>query len=62
MNKANLRMRVFPYTLKDKAKGWLMTFAPGLLNTWDVVAKKFLDKFFSTQKIATLRGQIFNFA
>ncbi|CAL8112422.1 unnamed protein product [Prunus armeniaca] len=38
-----------------------MTLAPSSLTTWDAVAKKFLEKFFSTQKIATLRGQIFNF-
>ncbi|KAI5339036.1 hypothetical protein L3X38_018308 [Prunus dulcis] len=61
VTEANLRMRVFPYTWKDRAKGWLMTLAPGLLTTWDAVAKKFLEKFFSTQKTATLRGQIFNF-
>ncbi|CAL2239421.1 unnamed protein product [Prunus armeniaca] len=61
VSEANLRMRVFPYTLKDRAKNWLMTLAPGSLTTWDVVAKKFLEKFFSTQKTATLRGQIFNF-
>ncbi|CAN6707378.1 unnamed protein product [Malus baccata var. baccata] len=61
VSEANLRMRVFPYTLKDKAKSWLMTLAPGSLTTWDAVAKKFLEKFFSTQKTATLRGQIFNF-
>ncbi|CAL9019007.1 unnamed protein product [Prunus brigantina] len=28
VSEANLRMRAFPYTLKDKAKGWLMTLAP----------------------------------
>ncbi|CAN6570912.1 unnamed protein product [Malus baccata var. baccata] len=61
VSEANLRMRVFPYTLKDRAKSWLMTLAPGSLTTWDAVAKKFLEKFFSTQKTATLRGQIFNF-
>nr|XP_028944591.1 LOW QUALITY PROTEIN: uncharacterized protein LOC114819587 [Malus domestica] len=61
VSEANLRMRVFPYTLKDRAKSWLMTLAPGSLITWDAVAKKFLEKFFSTQKTATLRGQIFNF-
>ncbi|KAI5335253.1 hypothetical protein L3X38_025386 [Prunus dulcis] len=61
VTEANLRMRVFPYTLKDRAKGWLMTLASGSLTTWDAVAKKFLEKFFSTQKTATLRGQIFNF-
>ncbi|CAL2239416.1 unnamed protein product [Prunus armeniaca] len=61
VSEANLRMRVFPYTLKDRAKNWLMTLAPGSLSIWDAVAKKFLEKFFSTQKTATLRGQIFNF-
>ncbi|XP_020409497.1 uncharacterized protein LOC109946370 [Prunus persica] len=61
VSEANLRLRVFPYRLKDRAKGWLMTLAPGSLTTWDAVAKKFLEKFFSTQKTATLRGQIFNF-
>ncbi|CAL8988166.1 unnamed protein product [Prunus brigantina] len=61
VSEANLRMRAFPYTLKDKAKGWLMTLAPGSLTTWEAVAKKFLEKFFSTQKTATPRGQIFNY-
>ncbi|CAL9001073.1 unnamed protein product [Prunus brigantina] len=61
VSEANPRMRAFPYTLKDKAKGWLMTLAPGSLTTWEAVAKKFLEKFFSTQKTATLRGQIFNY-
>ncbi|KAB2629192.1 hypothetical protein D8674_033987 [Pyrus ussuriensis x Pyrus communis] len=28
VSEANLRMRVFPYTLKDKAKSWLMTLTP----------------------------------
>ncbi|KAI5313265.1 hypothetical protein L3X38_042439 [Prunus dulcis] len=56
-----MRMRVFPYTLKDRAKGWLMTLAPSSLTTWDVVAKKFLEKIFSTPKTAILRRQIFNF-
>ncbi|KAI5324069.1 hypothetical protein L3X38_033142 [Prunus dulcis] len=38
-----------------------MTLASSSLTIWDAVAKKFLEKFFSTQKKATLRGQIFNF-
>ncbi|XP_021800683.1 TMV resistance protein N-like [Prunus avium] len=62
VSEANMRMRVFPYTLKDRAKTWLMSLTPGSLTTWDAVAKKFLEKFFSTQKTATLRAQIFNFS
>ncbi|CAL8993212.1 unnamed protein product [Prunus brigantina] len=57
VSEANPRMRAFPYTLKDKAKGWLMTLAPGSLTTWEAVAKKFLEKFFSTQKTATREGK-----
>ncbi|XP_021808589.1 uncharacterized protein LOC110752280 [Prunus avium] len=29
-----LRMKIFPYTLKDKAKMWLNSLRPGLLTSW----------------------------
>ena len=32
-----LRMRCFPYSLKDRVKAWLMTFASNSLRTWEVV-------------------------
>ena len=32
-----LRMRCFPYTLKHRAKAWLMTFPPNSLTTWEAV-------------------------
>ncbi|CAL9020190.1 unnamed protein product [Prunus brigantina] len=62
VSEADLRMRVFPYTLKDRAKTWLMSLTPGSLTSWDAVAKKFLEKFFSSQKTATLRSRIFNYS
>ncbi|VVA40074.1 PREDICTED: LOW QUALITY PROTEIN, partial [Prunus dulcis] len=57
-----LRMRVFPYTLKDKAKYWLNSLKPGSLMTWGAIQKKFLEKYFSTQKTDMLRDKIFLFA
>ncbi|KAI5317795.1 hypothetical protein L3X38_037502 [Prunus dulcis] len=57
-----LRMRVFPYTLKDKAKYWLNSLKPGSLMTWGAIQKKFLEKYFSTQKIDMLRDKILLFA
>ncbi|KAI5317261.1 hypothetical protein L3X38_036968 [Prunus dulcis] len=57
-----LRMRVFPYTLKDKAKYWLNSLKPGSLITWGAIQKKFLEKYFSTQKTDMLRDKIFLFA
>ncbi|CAL9029774.1 unnamed protein product [Prunus brigantina] len=57
-----LRMRVFPYTLKDKVKYWLNSLKPGSLTTWGAIQKKFLEKYFSTQKIDMLRDKILLFA
>lgn len=57
-----LRMRVFPYTLKDKAKYWLNSLKPGSLTTWAAIQKKFLEKYFSTQKTDMLRDKILLFA
>ncbi|MBM1019735.1 retrotransposon gag family protein, partial [Escherichia coli] len=56
-----LRMRCFPYTLKDAAKTWFMTLAPGSLNTWDAVYNRFISKFYSHAKTAELRSKITNF-
>ncbi|CAL8988218.1 unnamed protein product, partial [Prunus brigantina] len=57
-----LRMRVFPYTLKDKAKYWLNSLKPGSLTTWGAIQRKFLEKYFSTQKTDMLRDKILLFA
>src|SRR5262249_37762570 len=57
-----LRMRCFPYTLKDKAKTWLMTLTPGSLTTWDTVYNRFIGKFYSYQKTAEVRSKIATFA
>ncbi|CAL2238350.1 unnamed protein product [Prunus armeniaca] len=37
ITKEHLRMKVFPYTLKDKAKTWLNSLRPGLLTSWTEV-------------------------
>ncbi|CAL2240361.1 unnamed protein product [Prunus armeniaca] len=58
----HLRMKVFPYTLKDKAKMWLNSLRPGLLTSWTEVQNKFLEKFFSTQKTDALRDKIMQFS
>ncbi|XP_031120199.1 uncharacterized protein LOC116023344 [Ipomoea triloba] len=57
-----LRMRCFPYTLKDAAKTWLMTLTPGSLRTWPEVYNKFIGKFYSHAKTAELRRKIATFS
>ena len=56
-----LKMRCFPYTLKDAAKTWFMTLTPGSLTTWEMVYNKFISKFYSHQKTKALRSEICTF-
>ncbi|CAH9120103.1 unnamed protein product [Cuscuta europaea] len=56
-----LRMRCFPYTLKDAAKTWFMSLTPGSLRTWVDVYNKFIGKYYSQSKTSELRRKIANF-
>ncbi|XP_038711641.1 uncharacterized protein LOC120005855 [Tripterygium wilfordii] len=57
----HLRLKIFPYSVKDKARTWLNSLRPGSLTTWIEVQNKFLEKFFSTQKTDALRDKIMQF-
>ncbi len=61
LTEEQLRLRCFPFTLKDAAKTWFMTLTPGSLNTWEEVYNKFIAKFFTHQKTKLLRQEIANF-
>ncbi|KAL5856319.1 hypothetical protein ACOSQ3_003777 [Xanthoceras sorbifolium] len=58
LSEEQLRMRCFPYTMKDVAKQWLMTLPAASLCTWSAVYKKFMGKFYSHQKTAEIRNKI----
>ena len=45
-----IRMRLFPFSLRDKAKGWLQSLQPGSIGTWEELAQRFLAKFFRLSK------------
>jgi hypothetical protein len=49
-----IRLRMFPFSLKDKAKSWLNTLPPGSITTWDDLVQKFLYKYFPPIKTANL--------
>ena len=51
-------MRLFPFSLRDNARGWLQSLQPGSINTWEELAHRFLSKFFPTSKTSQLRGEI----
>ncbi|KAJ4724584.1 DNA-directed DNA polymerase [Melia azedarach] len=56
-----VKLRLFPFSLKDKAKSWLSSLPLGTITTWDDLAQKFLAKFFPPAKTAKLRNDIATF-
>ncbi|XP_073033775.1 uncharacterized protein [Primulina eburnea] len=39
-----IRMRLFPFSLKDQARGWLQSLPLGSITTWEELATKFLSE------------------
>ncbi|KAH9668785.1 hypothetical protein KPL70_021515 [Citrus sinensis] len=57
-----IRLRLFPFSLKDKAQEWLNSLLAGTITTWDGLAQKILAKYFPPAKTAKLRNDITTFA
>ncbi|XP_061345066.1 uncharacterized protein LOC133290925 [Gastrolobium bilobum] len=56
-----IKLKLFPYSLANKAKTWLSTLAPNSIRRWEDLAEKFLVKFFPPVKAAQLRSGITSF-
>ncbi|NAW23488.1 retrotransposon gag domain-containing protein, partial [Salmonella sp. gx-f9] len=56
-----IRLRLFPFSLRNKAKQWLNSLPRGSITTWEQMTEKFLLKYFSPAKTAKLRNDISSF-
>ncbi|XP_073153803.1 uncharacterized protein [Henckelia pumila] len=57
-----IRLCLFPFSLRDKAKAWLTNLLAGSITTWDDLAKAFLTKYFPPSKSMKLRADITTFS
>ncbi|XP_075670134.1 uncharacterized protein LOC142639888 [Castanea sativa] len=57
----SVRLCLFPFSLKDKAKTWLNSLSPGSITSWELLVTKFLSKFFPMAKTNALRREIADF-
>ena len=57
-----IRLRLFPFSLKDRASDWLLNEEPNSITTWEALSKAFLSKYFPPGKPAKLRAEITSFA
>ena len=56
-----IRLRLFPFSLKEKAKHWLISEPPNSITSWDDLLNKFLARFFPPAKATKLRIYISSF-
>ena len=56
-----LKLRLFPFSLRGKAKEWLLALPKGSITSWDAYCSKFLSKFCPPAKIMQLCSQITGF-
>ncbi|XP_071738861.1 uncharacterized protein [Rutidosis leptorrhynchoides] len=56
-----VRLRLFPYSLKDKAKRWFLLLPARSITTWEVMKKKFLEEFYPISKTSDMHMQIKSF-
>jgi hypothetical protein len=57
-----VRLKRFPFSLKEKAKSWLHSLRPNTIRTWQEMTREFLKKFLPTHKTNTLRKNIMHFS
>ncbi|RVW18219.1 hypothetical protein CK203_106137 [Vitis vinifera] len=57
-----MRLKLFPFTLKDKAKIWLNSLRPRSIRNWVDHQAEFLKKNFPTHRTNGLKRQISNFS
>ncbi|KAK8680804.1 hypothetical protein V6N13_109742 [Hibiscus sabdariffa] len=56
-----LKLKLFPYSLTDKARAWLNNLPPGSLQSWTELCQSFLAKFNYNNMTDHLRNQITSF-
>ena len=56
-----IRLRLFPFSLRDRASDWLQNEEPNSFTTWEVLSNAFLSKYFLPGKIAKLKMDITSF-
>ena len=56
-----IKLRLFPLSLKDKAKTWFDSLPKNTIATWDEMTNKFLTKYIPPAKSAKFRGDITTF-
>jgi len=56
-----IQLMLFPFSLTDKAKSWLLNSNANSFTTWETLSKSFLCKYFPPRKITKHQNDIASF-
>ena len=56
-----VKLKLFPFSLRDRAKTWFSSLPRNSIYSWDKCKDAFIAKYFPPSKIISLRTQIMNF-
>ncbi|KAK4269772.1 hypothetical protein QN277_022885 [Acacia crassicarpa] len=56
-----IRIKLFPFSLRDKARKWLNNLSTGSITSWEDLGRRFLLYFFPPTRNAQLRKEIASF-
>ncbi|XP_010242023.1 PREDICTED: uncharacterized protein LOC104586472 [Nelumbo nucifera] len=54
-----MKLRAFPFSLKDSTKDWLYYLPSGSVTTWNEMKRLFLEKYFPASRAANIRKEIY---
>lgn len=58
MTEEQIKLRAFPFSLKDSAKDWLYCLPSGTITTWNEIKRLFLEKYFPASRAGNIRKEI----
>ncbi|XP_052303389.1 uncharacterized protein LOC112324338 isoform X2 [Populus trichocarpa] len=58
VDKEQVKLKAFPFSLKGAAKAWFFSILPGSVGTWNAMKKIFLEKYFPASRVANIRKEI----
>ncbi|XP_022019479.1 uncharacterized protein LOC110919521 [Helianthus annuus] len=61
VSKDAIRLWLFPFSLRDKVRSWLLSLLAGSITTWNEIANLFMQKYFPPEKTAKLKNRIMTF-
>jgi hypothetical protein len=56
-----IKLKLFPFSLRGRAKDWLLSMPRNSIDSWDKCKDAFIGKYYPLAKIITLRSDIMKF-